>query len=78
MTVKRLSPDWYDWYDKFGKYRGMPVEIQRQYKFQIVPLFRKFWRSKPTEEEFARCLDGILICPEFFYIMVKRQVKERG
>ena len=54
------------------KYCFLSVEDQQKSKADILPLFKKMWDLNPTEEEFSKATNGLVIFPEMLYYMVKR------
>lgn len=54
------------------KYQNKSIDIQIQGKTEIIEAFRDFWKSNPTEKDFYKYTNGLVLFPEMIYIMVKK------
>lgn len=45
------------------------MENQRGHAKEIIEAFRAFWKTKPSEKEFTKLTEGLVIFPEIVYIM---------
>jgi hypothetical protein len=59
-----------DWKEVLEKARKELLHEQLAHKAEIVEAFREMWHSSLTEKEFGEIVDGLIVAPEMFYIMV--------
>jgi hypothetical protein len=57
---------------KLKKYHKMPPMEQITQKVELLELCKKFWDSKPTEQEFGLVMSRIVQFPEFIYYILKK------
>jgi len=59
--------------NKFKKYQKMEIYEQKKNKVEIIELFKEFWDSNPTEDEFDECIKLIILFPPMLYYMIKNK-----
>lgn len=57
-----------------SKFLVMSVAEQGEYKEEIITKFKKFWDTNPTEEEFHKNINGLVLFPKMLYYMIKKRV----
>ena len=61
----------------FDLYRKVEWREFSAYLPEFMDLFRRFWLQGPSEEEFARAVQSVVMRPEVLYFMVTHPIAYR-